>query len=287
MAAHAQQCFSDMAATYTAALPTVKSDDLRLHTRAAVAASRRSAPAALVALPPPPPLQQGRHADRAKERQTMLSRAAHLLEVAGAGESQDGGEEGEAGGGESDDEVTAVSAPVHMPGDALATLLHQCKRRHPRALRSLCRRLRAQLDAPGHGGDAMQTKLQLGAALHLALFALEADVEDHSHGHGSGSPIVVASASAPATRLSLQLSALPSLGAHAWLFRFVEAYFLLMLEKGAPGGARAGQTAEGTSASELSQSAAAEPADHSCQSLSRISLASGWQPQVEALVSTR
>ena len=82
----------------------------------------------------------------------------------------------------------------------------------------------------------METKRQLGSALRLAHFALEADVADHSQAHGSGSAISVTSASssdcvsAPTTRLSLQPSALASLGAHAWLFRFVEAHFRLTLD---------------------------------------------------------
>lgn len=209
---HSLQCFDDMASTYIAALPTVKSADVRAHTRAAIEASKRTAPAALVAMAPLPPLSQRRHADSRREREILIQRAAHLLDVAGAGDE------------EKDDDCAAVS--VHLAGDALATLLHQRKRSNSDLLRFLCKRLRSMLDEPGHGNDSMQTKLHLVAALQLTLFAMEAD-------GGAGG--------ASSTRLTLQLSTLPGLSTHAWLFRFAEAYFLHMLENGAPVAGGAGQ----------------------------------------------
>jgi len=211
---HSQQCFDDMAAEYIAALPTVKSDDVRVHTRLVVAASKRTAPASLVSAPTPPPLWQRRHADSGRERETLVRRAAHLLEVADADSD------------ESDGEVATVS--VRLADDTLAALLLQRKGGgHADPLRSLCRRMRALLDLPSHGSDAMQTKLHLVAALQLTIFALEAGADS--------------SPSGPPVRLTLQLPEMPGLGTHAWLFRFAEAYFLHMLENGAPGARGAGQ----------------------------------------------
>ena len=107
----------------------------------------------LVAAPAPPPLWQRRHADSSREREILVQRAAHLLEVA------------DSGGEELDDgEVATVS--VRLADDALAALLLQHRGGgHVDSLRSLCRRLRTVLDLPSHGGDVMQTKLHLVAAL--------------------------------------------------------------------------------------------------------------------------